>query len=464
MTGAHSWAALVSRERARDRSLDPGPANLTRVAQLLIEGGPRLIGRVRISGSKNAVLPILAASLLTDEECRLTNVPEIADVDTMGCLLDTLGVQVQRPQRGELTVKAASLAHNEVQPGLAKRMRASFLLLGPLLARTGEARVPRPGGDDIGMRRVEQHIVGLRSMGVQIDSTDGEYIAHAKRLRGTAIHLDMPTVTGTENLMMAAAMADGVTTIHNAAREPHVVDLAMFLTRMGARVRGVGTDVIQVEGVSELGGASHKVIPDNIEAGTYAIAIAATHGESFLEELEPGHLRALILKLRAAGVDVEEQGTTLYVRAGRHLQPVDVTTWPHPGFPTDLQAPFVSLMTQAEGGCIVSEAVFENRFQHVHELRKLGASLRVEGRSAIVSGPSLLRGARVRIPDIRSGAALVVAALCAQGTTVLENVFHLERGYQEMEAKLSALGGRISRVMSDDEEEEEQDLSSVVGD
>ncbi len=432
------------------------------MAQLLIEGGPRLVGRVRISGSKNAVLPILAASLLTDGECHLQNVPEIVDVGTMARLLLSLGVLVQRPQRGALTVTAANLSQSEVHSSLARRMRASFLLLGPLLARTGEVRVARPGGDDIGMRRVEQHILGLRSMGAQIDSTDGEYVARAERLKGATIHLDMPTVTGTENLMMAAAKADGLTTIHNAAREPHVVDLAMFLSRMGARVRGAGSDVIQVEGVSRLRGASHQVIPDNIEAGTYAIAVAATHGESILEDLEPDHLRALILKLRAAGVEVEEGGKALSIRVRRRLQPVDVTTWPHPGFPTDLQAPFVSLMTQADGRCIVSEAVFENRFQHVEELRKLGADLRVEGRSAIVSGPTPLHGGVVRIPDIRAGAALIVAALCAQGTTILENVYHLDRGYHDIEAKLAALGGRVTRLASDNEDE--PDLSKVVGD
>jgi len=432
------------------------------VAQLLIEGGPRLVGRVRISGSKNAVLPILAASLLTDGECHLQNVPEIEDVGTMARLLLSLGVLVQRPQRGALTVTAANLSQSEVHSSLARRMRASFLLLGPLLARTGEVRVARPGGDDIGMRRVEQHILGLRSMGAQIDSTDGEYVAHAERLKGATIHLDMPTVTGTENLMMAAAKADGLTTIHNAAREPHVVDLALFLSRMGARVRGAGSDVIQVEGVSRLHGASHQVIPDNIEAGTYAIAVAATYGESILEDLEPGHLRALILKLRAAGVEAEEGGKALSIRVLRRLQPVDVTTWPHPGFPTDLQAPFVSLMTQADGRCIVSEAVFENRFQHVEELRKLGADLRVEGRSAIVSGPTPLHGGVVRIPDIRAGAALIVAALCAQGTTILENVYHLDRGYHDIEAKLAALGGRVTRLASDNEDE--PDLSKVVGD
>jgi UDP-N-acetylglucosamine 1-carboxyvinyltransferase len=433
------------------------------VAQLLIEGGSRLVGRVPISGSKNAVLPILAACLLTDEECRLKNVPRIEDVATMVRLLQGMGVEARWLDQHQLQVSATRLARGEVLAALASRMRASFLLMGPLLARRGEARVAKPGGDDIGMRRVEQHIVGLRLMGAQVTLEDGEYVARADRLEGAAIHLDMPTVTGTENLMMAAATADGLTTIHNAAREPHVVDLAMFLGKMGARIQGIGTDVLRIEGVPELSGATHRVIPDNIEAGTYAIAVAATGGEAVLEDAEPADLRAAILKLRAAGVEVEDQGHSLWIQGRTRVQPVDVTTWPHPGFPTDLQAPFVSLMTQAQGRCIVSEAVFENRFQHVPELRKLGADIYVEGRSAIVSGPNDLHGGSVHVPDIRSGAALVVAALCARGTTTLENVYHLDRGYEDIVTKLEDLGAHITRVESD-ADELRPDLSRVVGD
>lgn len=433
------------------------------MAQLLIEGGTRLAGRVPISGSKNAVLPILAACLLTEEECRIKNVPGIEDVSTMVRLLEGMGVQLRWLDPQQLQVNAERLAKTDVLAAMANRMRASFLLMGPLLARRGEARVAKPGGDDIGMRRVEQHVHGLRLMGARVDLEGGEYVARADRLKGATIHLDMPTVTGTENLMMAAATADGITTIHNAAREPHVVDLAMFLGRMGARVQGIGTDVLQIEGVSELSGATHRVIPDNIEAGTYAVAIAATGGEGVLEDVETSDLRALILKLRAAGVEVEEQGHTLWVQATDRLHPVDVTTWPHPGFPTDLQAPFVSLMTQAQGRCVVSEAVFENRFQHVPELRKLGADIYVEGRSAIVSGPSALHGGSVTIPDIRSGAALVVAALCARGTSSLDNIYHLDRGYQDIVAKFERLGAHLTRVGSETGDTR-PDLSRVVGD
>ncbi len=433
------------------------------MAQLLIEGGTRLAGRVPISGSKNAVLPILAACLLTDEECRLKNVPRIEDVSTMARLLEGMGVHVRWLDPQQLQVNAQRLAGSEVLATMANRMRASFLLMGPLLARRGEARVAKPGGDDIGMRRVEQHLVGLRLMGARVELEGSEYVARADRLTGATIHLDMPTVTGTENLMMAAATADGITTIHNAAREPHVVDLAMFLGKMGARIHGIGSDVLQIEGVSELSGATHRVIPDNIEAGTYAFAIAATGGEGVLEDLETADLRAVMLKLRAAGVDVEDRTHSLWVRGNSRLQPVDVTTWPHPGFPTDLQAPFVSVMTQAQGRCVVSEAVFENRFQHVPELRKLGADIDVEGRSAIVSGPSRLHGGTVTVPDIRSGAALVVAALCARGTTVLDNIYHLDRGYQEIVGKLEGLGANIRRV-EDEVGDLRPDLSRVVGD
>lgn len=432
------------------------------MAQLLIEGGTRLVGRVSISGSKNAVLPILAACLLTDEECRIRNVPQIEDVNTMVGLLKGMGVQIRPLDPHQLQVSAERLARGEALANMASRMRASFLLMGPLLARRGEARVAKPGGDDIGMRRVEQHIIGLRRMGASVELEDGEYVARADRLKGAIVHLDMPTVTGTENLMMAAATADGITTIHNAAREPHVVDLAMFLGKMGARISGIGTDILQIEGVRELSGATHSVIPDNIEAGTYAMAIAATGGEAVLEDLDSADLDALVLKLRDAGIEVEEERHSLWIRGGSPLRPVDVTTWPHPGFPTDLQAPFVSLMTQAEGRCYVSEAVFENRFQHVPELRKLGADVYVEGRTAIVTGRTPLHGGTVTAPDIRSGAALVVAALCASGVTTVENIYHLDRGYDDLVGKLEQLGANVSRV--DGANEVRPDLSRVVGD
>src|SRR2546428_7732642 len=300
------------------------------VAQLLIEGGSRLVGRVPISGSKNAVLPILAACLLTEEECRLKNVPRIEDVATMMRLLEGMGVQIRWLDPQQLQVNAERLARSEVLAAMANRMRASFLLMGPLLARRGEARVAKPGGDDIGMRRVEQHLVGLRLMGASVELEGNEYVARADHLKGATIHLDMPTVTGTENLMMAAATADGITTIHNAAREPHVVDLAMFLGKMGARIHGIGTDVLEIEGVTELSGATHRVIPDNIEAGTYAFAIAATGGGARLEELPTADPPAVMLKAR--GARAEGGGQTHHPRGARNgtPEPLDVTNRPHP--------------------------------------------------------------------------------------------------------------------------------------
>jgi len=430
---------------------------------LLIEGPNRLIGRVRVSGSKNAVLPMLAASLLTSEECRIKNVPDIEDVSLMVELLEELGVGVIRTDRHQLRVHAERLTATTVDPTLARRMRASIVLLGPVLARMGEVRLPKPGGDDIGMRRVEQHIEGLRQMGAEIHEEDGQYVARAARLRGATIHLDMPTVTGTENIMMASTLAEGTTVIMNAAREPHVVDLAMFLLKMGARIQGAGTEQITVDGVRDLSGASHVVIPDHIEAGSYAFAVAATGGEAVIEEVIPSHLRAVILKLRSAGIEASEMGASLWIRAPQPPQPTDLTTWPHPGFPSDLQAPFVSLMTRASGRCVISEAVFENRFQHVPELRRLGADIALEGRSAIVHGGPPLHGGRVRIPDIRSGAALVIAGLCAEGCTELENLYHLDRGYEDLEAKLTMLGARLQRH-TDSAPEHQPDLSTVVGD
>jgi len=404
----------------------------------------------------------MAASLLTAGEVVLENIPLVNDIFTTRRLLREIGSTVEFEPDHSARLQAEKILSHEAPYDLIKTMRASVLVLGPLLARTGHARVSLPGGCAIGARPINLHIKGFEKLGATVRTEHGYVEAAADRLRGSEILFDKITVTGTENLMMAAATADGITTIHNAAREPHVVDLAMFLGKMGARIQGIGTDVLQIEGVPELSGATHRVIPDNIETGTYAIAIAATGGEAVLEDVVTGDLRALILKLRAAGVEVEDQTHSLWVRGGERLQPVDVTTWPHPGFPTDLQAPFVSLMTQAHGRCVVSEAVFENRFQHVPELRKLGADIYVEGRSAMVSGPSALHGGSVNVPDIRSGAALVVAALCARGTTVLENIYHLDRGYQDIVAKLERLGAHITRV--DGEAEVRPDLSRVVGD
>ncbi|TMC49037.1 MAG: UDP-N-acetylglucosamine 1-carboxyvinyltransferase [Chloroflexi bacterium] len=431
---------------------------------LRITGGERLRGEVAISGSKNAALPVMAASLLTDAPVELRNVPDIEDIDAMASMLRHLGVKVERSGRSEWRLQASGIENVSVDATLTRRMRGSLLLLGALVARAGEASIARPGGDDIGMRRVEQHLEGLRAMGAEVSEEGDAYVARARRLRGTRIDLDIPTVTGTENLMMAAVLADGITVISNAAREPHVVDLARCLVGMGARITGVGTELIVIEGSgSLLHGTEHSVTTDYIEAGTYMVAAAATQGDVVAERMRPTDVRWLSNKLRAAGCDVVEGPSHVRV-VGRPLRAVDVTTWPHPGFATDLQSQYAALMTQAEGVSVVSEAVFENRFRHADQLRLLGAQVTVEGRSAVISGPTRLRGARVVVPDIRSGAALVIAALCAEGTSQLENAFHLDRGYEDLDGKLCLLGAQLERLRGTEAEVAIRDFSGVVGD
>ncbi|HEY6378454.1 MAG TPA: UDP-N-acetylglucosamine 1-carboxyvinyltransferase [Candidatus Dormibacteraeota bacterium] len=432
--------------------------------QLHIQGGAGLCGSVAISGSKNATLPVLAASLLTDQPVDLANVPAIEDIETMAAMLRHLGVRVEQSGPGAWHVEAATIVRNAVGADLTRRLRGSFLLLGALVARAGEASIAKPGGDDIGMRRVEQHLNGLRAMGAEVVEEGDAYVARARRLRGARIDLDMPTVTGTENLMMAAVLADGITVINNAAREPHVYDLARCLVGMGARLQGAGTETIVIEGQGGLlHGTTHSVTPDYIEAGTYMVAAAANRGDVVVEQMRPSDVRWLINKLRLTGCEVIEGASHVRVKAGGQLLPVDVTTWPHPGFATDLQSQWVALMTGAQGASTVSEALFENRFLHVAELCKLGARIHVEGRSAIIQGPSELHGAEVTVPDIRSGAALVIAALRAHGTTRLSGVYHVDRGYESLDTKLAALGARLVRLVAADGAPT-RDLSGVIGD
>ncbi|MGH7609373.1 MAG: UDP-N-acetylglucosamine 1-carboxyvinyltransferase [Candidatus Dormibacteria bacterium] len=412
--------------------------------RLEIRGPAQLRGRVTVSGSKNAALPQMAAALLADGPLRLDNLPSIEDVETMCRLLRGLGARVDR-SGAEVEIDPRTVDRVQPEGELAGRMRASLLLLGPLLASRGEAALPFPGGDDIGPRRVEQHLEGLRAMGAEVVEDEFGIRARARRLHGAHLLLDMPTVTGTENLMMAAARADGITVISNAAREPHVVDLALCLQAMGARVSGAGGDRIVIEGVPRLHAAEHRVRADYIEAGTFAMAAAATGGDIHIDQLFCADLGQVLHKLRRAGCQVEEGGGWLRICRPDPLRSVDMTTWPHPGFATDLQAQYVALMTQAEGVSTVSEALFENRFQHVHQLRRLGALIELQGRSALVSGGAPLVGAELAISDIRSGAALVIAGLCAQGTTWLDNVRHLDRGYQDLESKLVGLGADLVR-------------------
>lgn len=432
---------------------------------LRITGGARLSGRVAISGSKNATLPIMAAALLTDQPVELVNVPDIEDIETMAEMLRHLGVDVVRHDASRWRIHAAEVRITEVGAELTQRMRGSFLLLGALLARTGHAGIAKPGGDDIGMRRVEQHLEGLRLMGAEVREEGDAYVADSRRLRGARIDLDMPTVTGTENLMMAASLAEGITVIGNAAREPHVVDLARFLRGMGAHINGAGTELIVIDGRGGLlHGTTHSVTTDYIEAGTYMVAAAATGGDVMVERMRPADLDFLIRKLRNAGCSVVEGASHVRVVADRPLRAVDVTTWPHPGFASDLQSQFVALACRAHGTSIISEAIYENRFRVVEELQKLGARIQLQGRSAVVQGPSPLAGAQLRIPDIRSGAALVIAALCADGVSELADVYHLDRGYEDLDAKLRQLGAHLDRVTVGPPGSAVRDFSAVVGD
>jgi UDP-N-acetylglucosamine 1-carboxyvinyltransferase len=412
---------------------------------LHITGGRPLSGRIRIGGSKNATLPLMAASMLTSEPVELGNTAQVADTSLMCDILGQLGVTVERPQCDRIRLTATDVA-GVVPDDLGRRMRASIVLLGALVSRVGTARLPKPGGDQIGARRVEQHIRGLRAMGAEVVETAVEFVARAPGgLRGARVVLDMPTVTGTENIIMAAVLADGRTEIFNAAREPHVQDLCRCLSAMGARIGGAGTDEIVVTGVSRLHGITHRVIPDYLEAGTYSMAVAAAGGDVVLEEGPAHDLPSVLLKLQEAGAEVDADGGQIRVRRdpARPLRPVDLWTWAHPGFPTDLQPQYVSLMTQAHGTAIITEPLYDNRFQHVNELSRMGARIAIDGRDAIVRGPARLHGTDVVVPDIRSGAALVIAALCARGTTEIFDAWHIERGYEDMPGKLRALGADV---------------------
>jgi UDP-N-acetylglucosamine 1-carboxyvinyltransferase len=392
----------------------------------------------------------MAAAILTRETVTLNNVPRVTDTALMAEILSRLGGSAEG--QGTVVLRMAGAEASEVADELGRRMRATIVLLGALLGRFGEARLPRPGGDDIGARRVEQHLRGLRQMGAHITETDSEIVAKAERLHGDRIVFDLPTVTGTENILLAAVLAEGRTEIFNAAREPHVQDLCRLLVKMGAQIEGIGSERLVVDGVGELQGAEHTVVADYLEAGTYALAVAATGGELRLECSRPEDLNLVLLKLEQAGTHVEVgDGWFLVGRDPRtRLKPNDMSTWTFPGFPTDLQAQYMALMTQADGRTVISEYVHENRFQHVNELAKMGAGITVEGRlHAVVHGPCRLRGTDVVIPDIRSGAALVIAAMCAEGASVLRNSWHVERGYEDMTGKLASVGAQIEVVVGD---------------
>jgi UDP-N-acetylglucosamine 1-carboxyvinyltransferase len=414
---------------------------------IVITGGNRLCGEVRISGAKNAALPILASTILGGGECVITNVPRVVDVLTMGKLLSIFGAKVSH-EGNRAVIKADVIDSTEAPYDLVKTMRASVLALGPLVARWGKAKVSLPGGCAIGSRPVNLHLAGLAKLGADISIEHGYITATAKRLRGARIYCDTPTVTGTENLMMAASLAEGTTVLENAAKEPEICDLAGFLIKRGARIDGAGTDVITIEGVRELQGGDHEVIPDRIEAGTYLAAGAITGGDVTITHCRPAHLEAVIMKLKEAGAEVQIEKERVRITAPGRLRGTDVRTLPYPGFPTDMQAQMVALMTLAEGTSVVTETVFESRFMHAEELRRMGASIRVEGNWLVVTGRPGLAGAPVMASDLRASAGLILAGLAAEGSTEVQRVYHLDRGYERIEEKLQALGATIERRKS----------------
>ena len=413
--------------------------------KLAVEGGVALGGEVRVSGAKNAALPILCAALLTREPLVLANAPELNDVHTMRKLLAQMGVRSERSD-AELTLAAEAIEWPLAPYEMVKTMRASILALGPLLARCGEARVSLPGGCAIGLRPVDQHIKGLQAMGAAIDLDHGYIDAKAKRLVGTRFVFEVVTVTGTENLMMAATLASGTTVLENAAREPEVADLADCLKAMGARISGAGTDRIVIEGVAELHGARHHIMPDRIETGTFLAAAAATGGSIRLTDARPDTLGAVLDRLSEAGAELAVEADAIRLSRTRAIEAVTLRTAPFPGFPTDMQAQLMALMSIAEGTAVLTETIFENRMMHVQELRRMGADIEVEGTTAIVRGVPRLTGAKVMATDLRASACLVIAGLIAEGETVIDRIYHLDRGYERIEAKLSALGARIRRV------------------
>lgn len=421
-----------------------------RVSKLIISEGKPLNGRVRVSGAKNSVLPIIAASLLADGRSVIDEIPYLNDVKIMCDLVKSLGASVVFSEdQTRLEISCRSLSNTTAPYELVNKMRASFLVAGPLLAKAGYVRISLPGGCAIGSRPVDLHLKGFMALGANI--TQGHGYIEAKRngrLKGGKVYLDFPSVGATENIMMAASMAEGLTTIENAAIEPEIVDLATYLTSMGADIKGAGTDTIKISGVRELNAAHHAIIPDRIEAGTYMVAAAITGGDVVVENVVTDHLKPVTAKLREAGVEVSEELTSVRVRSG-DLEAVDIKTHPYPGFPTDMQSQMTSLLSVACGTSMVIETIFENRFMHVCELKRMGANIKVEGRSAIIEGCRKLTGAKVKVTDLRAGAALILAGLCAEGTTEVIDIEHIDRGYIRIDEKLKSLGANIVRADGD---------------
>ena len=419
--------------------------------RLIVKGGKRLVGTVKTSGAKNAVLPIIAASILGTSPSRLDEIPALEDVRTICAVLECLGIKVDASEPHTLKIDSREITSCEAPYELVRSMRASFLVMGPRLARKGYARISQPGGCAIGTRPIDLHLKGFEALGVKIEQGHGYIEASAPEgMTGANIYLDFPSVGATENIMMAAAMASGTTVLENPAEEPEIVDLANYLNQMGARVRGAGTNVITIEGVSELHGVQHSVIPDRIEAGTYMIAAAMTGGDVIIENVLPEHQKPLIAKLREAGALVEEDIDRIHVAGSGRLKAVDIKTLPYPGFPTDMQAQMMAMLSVAEGRSKITETVFENRFMHVVELNRMGANITTEGRSAVITGPAHLTGCTVRATDLRAGAAMILAGLVAEGATEICDIYHIDRGYEEIAAKLTRLGADIKRVGTKD--------------
>ncbi len=420
----------------------------------LIEGGKKLRGNVRINGAKNAALPIIAGALLAEGPSVIENVPKLLDIYTMIEVISHLGAKVEFTEDGRLFIDPIGFDQYIAPYGLVKKMRASILVMGPLLAKLGRAKISLPGGCAIGPRPVDLHLLGFKTLGADVHFDKGYIYAEVEKFKGNYIYLDFPSVGATENIMMAAVLADGETIIENAAREPEVVDLANFLNKMGANIEGVGTDLIRIKGVKSLKGVNtHKVISDRIEAGTFMIAAAITKGDVLLEDINPEFLHAVIVKLRSIGVEVREFENSIHVLGNNGIHAVDIKTMPYPGFPTDMQAQIMSLLSVADGISIITENIFENRFTHVGELKRMGADIRIEGHSAIVKGVECLSGAEVTAHDLRAGASLIIAGLVSDGITKVNGVYHIDRGYEGIEKKLNALGAYIKRVnLLEDEE------------
>ncbi len=421
------------------------------MSKIIIENTPSLKGYIRVDGAKNAALPILAASLLAHGVSILEDTPKLKDVESMCELLQWLGPDIRILENNTVQINSSRIRKYAAPYELASKMRASFLVMGPLLARRGRTRISLPGGCAIGTRPIDLHLKGFAAMGAKITQGHGYVEAKARKLKGAKIYLDFPSVGATENILMAACLAEGQTIIENAAVEPEIVDLANYLVNMGANIKGAGTDTVKVVGVKELKGCTHTIIPDRIEAGTFMVATAITKGMVKIENVVTDHLKPITAKMREIGIDIEEQDTSIIVNAQDRFKPVDIKTLPFPGFPTDMQAQFMALMSIVDGTSIITETIFENRFMHVSELKRMGANIKIEGRTAVIEGVKKITGAQVKATDLRAGAALVLAGLTAEGETEISEAKHIDRGYYEFEKKLISLGAKIKRIEDDED-------------